>query len=186
MWLFKIGLFPNTRIATWRLFAMLATASIALTGCGFTPLYSKHSKHNSAAVQQTLETKIEKIPGRSGQILWTTLMDHLNPSSIPVTPHYRLVVTLQEKEIPVAIQQDRHITRYNIIEEANYSLISIESNKQIDNGHVRVIGSYDAVDSDFATFAAKQDTIKRAMQEMGMDIGQRVIAAFLKQANKTQ
>lgn len=176
-----------SRNSKYRVLRMAVTgmASLILTSCGFTPLYGEHSA-NQTVIQEALETKVDPIPGRNGQILRTTLMDSLNPHSTSLAPNYHLIVILEETEVPVGIQRDRRITRYNIIEEANYSLKAINGDKLIDSGHVRMIGSYDAVDSDFATFAAKQDAIKRVMQEMGLDIQARVVAAFLKQhsANK--
>jgi LPS-assembly lipoprotein len=155
-------------------------AVLVLTGCGFTPLYSKNVQGNATVVAEATQTVIDPITGRNGQILRTTLQDALNPHAVVRDPAYRLSVVLDEKEVPIGIQQDRRITRYNIVEEARYTLITIKGGKVLDKGRVRMIGSYDAVDSDFATFAAKQDTTKRVLQEMGLDLSSRIKAAFLK------
>ena len=159
---------------------ILSSVLVLVSSCGFSPLHSKNSREHYSVdvVKKMKETWVEHIPGRSGQVLRTVLMDSLNPESTPVKSYFRLIVVLDEREYPVGIQQDRRITRYNIVEEASYSLRSIKTNKIIDKGQIRLVGSYDAVDSDFATFAAKQDTVKRVMEELGYELEARVAAAY--------
>lgn len=159
---------------------ILCSVLAVVSACGFSPLYSTKARESYSVdvVKKMKETRVEHIPGHSGQILRTVLMDNLNPESARVKPYFRLIIALDEREYPVGIQQDRRITRYNIVEEATYSLRSIKTNKIIDKGSIRLVGSYDAVDSDFATFAAKQDTVKRVMEELGYELEARVAAAY--------
>ncbi|MEM7617464.1 MAG: LPS assembly lipoprotein LptE, partial [Pseudomonadota bacterium] len=114
--------------------------------------------------------------GRLEQELKGHLQDLLNPyNQSNVTKKYILSVTLNKKIEAVGIQPDRDATRYNVVIIANYKLRHIENNKIIDDASMKIIGSYDAVDSEYSTFIADRNTSNRIMQELANDIKSRII-----------
>ena len=159
--------------------ACIIVCCIWLAGCGFTPLYSTSTPRNTSSTQHMMATKIAPIPGRIGQQLHGYLSDLINPRSSSVPKAYRLSVQLEKSIAPVGIEQDRRITRYNLTLRANYTLTDIKSGKVVDKGHVRLIGSYDSVDSDFATFVAEEDSTEHLLREMSESLKSRLAVSFL-------
>ena len=87
---------------------------------------------------------------------------------------YKLNITLTKESAAIGIQQDREATRFNIIIRAKYQLLRIDDNSEIDAGTLKVVGSYDAVDSQYATFVAEEDTSFRIIKELAHDIKTRL------------
>lgn len=164
----------------WRS-ACVVGAALWLAGCGFTPLYSTKVAQNSEAVSRMAEISIAPIPGHNGQILHNELETLLNPLSTSTPQHYELVVTPEKNLLPVGIERDRRITRYNIVIRAPYTLKEIATGRVLDKGKVKVVGSYDSVDSDFATFVAESDTTERALKDAARELKMRMTVALLKE-----
>lgn len=150
---------------------------LVVSACGFQPVYQAE-KNNSETTALLSSIAIDPLPGRQGQILHSSLEDLLNPLSKSGAKDYRLVITLSENEFPVAIEKSGQITRYNIEFTASYTLIDTKTNKPVDKGIVKTVGSYDAVDLRYSTFTAKSYTIKTTLKELSEDIKIRLIAAL--------
>jgi LPS-assembly lipoprotein len=153
--------------------------ALTLSSCGFQPFYAKQTLGSSARVP--FDVGVEPIAlGRTGQILQNELQHLFNPLSQDVPQEYVLSVDLEEKISPLVIERDRTVSRYNLVYKARYSLKDPRSGKVINRGVSKVVGSYDAVESDFATYAAQKDTSERAMVELAKDIKVRLMAFLLK------
>jgi LPS-assembly lipoprotein len=113
---------------------------------------------------------VEPIEDRIGQILRNELIDRLTPQGEPQNPRYRLHVTISESRAALAIQPDTSITRYNLKLYVEFSLLDAETGNELYRGTTVAIGSYNAVQSDFATLVAEQDSTRRAARKAGEDI----------------
>ena len=153
------------------------TILFSLFSCGFTPVYKKGE---NSLINKLSSIKIEKIAGMDGQELRSRLADKLNPNGNVSQKLYKLKITLFREYKAIGIQQDREATRFNVIIKANYKLYNIKNNKVIDSGDVRVLGSYDIVDSQYASFVSEQDTIYKAVSELAEDIKTRLSTSLLK------
>ena len=157
----------------WRNIILLIVIGIHTSGCGFTPMYAINSGKPVVGNELTM-IKIAPIPGQLGQRLRTHLTRKLNPSNIQMPQEYKLNITLTKESAAIGIQQDREATRFNIIIRAKYQLLRIDDKSEIDAGTLKVVGSYDAVDSQYATFVAEEDTSFRIIKELAHDIKTRL------------
>lgn len=164
-----------------RALILICVAALPM-GCGFEPVYKQHS---AQAEDTTLQAKLAAIevlpmPGRMGQELRNTVIDLLNPRALSVAPLYRLDIKLEKKSAPADIEKDRRITRYNITNIANYTLTRIDNSKVIDKGTVKLIGSYDSLDSRFSTFVAEDFTTNNVIGEVAEEIHGRMVTTLKK------
>lgn len=158
----------------WRNIIIVCFLMFQTSSCGFTPMYATSSSPNEAVGSVLPSIKIARIQGQLGQRLTTHLLEELNPSAIKTPYQYKLKVSLRKESAAIGIQQDREATRFNIIIRAKYQLIDIDSKEVVDSGTIKVVGSYDAVDSQYATFIAEEDTSFRIMKELAKDIKTRL------------
>lgn len=162
------------KIATLAIFT-----SIALSSCGFTPVY-KTMDENSTNAKSLAAIEVQSSHDLMGQFYSNKLGDLLNPTAIKVEPKYRIKTELNKNKIPFAIQQDRTITRYKLVVIANYQLVDITNGKVIDKGILRREGGYDKVDSDYATYISDEDTTRRIVKELAEDTRIRIMASLIK------
>lgn len=159
-----------------RLFSLLI-ALFTLAACGFTPVYQK--TETGKEVQHKLEdvTIAEIKQGRMGQMLRTELTHNLGTDNKSGAP-YLLTITMDRKKEEQAIRQDREVTRYILRINGQYRLTDQASGKELAKGTSMMTASYDAVGSDFATYALEQDTERRLVKEMARDIHFRLVRHF--------
>jgi LPS-assembly lipoprotein len=154
--------------------ALICLVTFAISACGFTPVHQK--KEASGAL---LAMEIPTIGNdRYGQILKASLEDLFNPESKNLEPEYRLQLSLKNNKVPLVIERDRTVDRYNLVFVANYSIIERATNKAIYTGKSKVVGSFNSVESDYSTFVAEEDTSKRIMKELARDIHFRTAEFF--------
>ncbi len=145
--------------------------STLLTSCGFQPLYKKDAA-NSAALSQIEVAPIAKHSfdsGRIDQLLQTELEDALHSGEGRIK-NYLLEVRLNEQEAPLVIELDRSISRYNLHYIATYTLRHKADGRVLLNETTRLAGSYDALESDFATYTAREKTRQLVMKELARKI----------------
>ena len=137
-----------------------------LAGCGFSPMYAR----DSSAVAVLASIAVEPIEERIGQILRNELIDRLTPRGEPPSPRYRLLVTISRSRAALAIQSDTSITRYNLRLSVTFRLLDATTGDELYRDTTVAIGGYNAVQSDFATLVAEQDSTRRAARKAGEDI----------------
>ncbi len=170
-------------------FSIILITSL-LQSCGFTPVYKGNIQENEegAGNGELLKEKLASISlksvkfGRAGQVLQTSLEDILNPISIQVDKKYDLKLKIDKRRVAQAIERDREITRYNLIVMVQYTLMESSTGKVVSSGVSRIEDSYDAVQSDFATFAVEEDTLLRIMKEVAQDIRFRLVSFLINTA----
>src|SRR5690606_19133255 len=95
------GSFALSRFCIAPRFAALAAAAaavLALSGCGYRPVYGEQSAAVSGdgARSNLGSVKVLGIADRRGQILRNYLLDRMTPRGEPATPRYILSVTTTE------------------------------------------------------------------------------------------
>ena len=156
--------------------AALAPVALALGGCGFRPLYGDRGSAPGAV--ELARVAVDPIADRLGQILRNDLVALLSPLGEPAYPRYRLTARLRRSKGSLAIQLDSSITRFNLRIAVNFSLIDVASGETVFQSEARAIGSYDAVQSDFATLTAEQDSARRTVREAAEDRRAQLAAFF--------
>lgn len=145
-------------------------AALALSGCGFRPLYATTGAGSEGMAEYFSQVFVEPIPGRQGVHLRNQLMDALTPAGTPSAAAYRLTIKMEDLKEGLAIKENTQITRYNYSLTAKYELRDSVSGEVLDRGTARAIAAYNVVDSQFATQSAERDAQERAAREVGEDI----------------
>lgn len=155
----------------YSVFALLAL--LALPACGFEPIYAKRGGENIALPRVTVET----VPGRFGQLLKNGLEDKLTPGSSTKLGEYHLNATLTTTSAAVDVAKDGTASRYNIAIRSTYVLMDMSSGKQIDQGALQRVASYNNVTNAFlSTYIAEQDAVQRGIAELVEDYRLRIAA----------
>lgn len=147
---------------------------INLYSCNFKPInktYTTELELNKIAI----ETDSDKMSHN----LYLTLSDLFNPNSVDIKPEYKLIIKLKKYTEAVAIQTDSSATRYNVVIEANYSLTNLLTGKFINKDYnLSIIGSYDVVASEYATYVAEENTTENIIKELAQEIKIHVIRSL--------
>lgn len=161
----------------------LLSCVLCLVSCGFRPVYQdSHQAYGVETEDKLAAIRIGNIgpnDGRTEQMLRTNLEKALNLRSINVPQEYTLEITLTESLESLGVKKDREITRYNLVYTAHFNLLKNGIKTPVKRGKSRIAGGYDAVSSDFATYAAEKDIKGRIMNELANDIKTRLSSFFL-------
>ena len=162
--------FPTARAAL--IASALATAALALGGCGFTPLYGA-----PGVIPKLASIDIVKPQGRTGFLLSQHLEDAFAKDPAARSA-YTMRLTLAEARYPRGVRTDAVATRYEYVLTADYALANNPAGDIAKTGRVRVEVTYDSADQPYASIAAQQDAEDRAAQEAARRI-QLELAAWL-------
>lgn len=164
----------NRRIVT----AALLAGSLALGGCGFTPLYASPGVTAKLAGVQVIAPQ-----GRAGHLIREHLDDALGRDK-GATPQYRMDVQVSETRYPRGIRVDNVATRYEYVLIAAYTLTAVPSGSPVKTGRARVEVTYDSADQPYASIAAQQDAQDRAAAEAARRI-ELELAAWMASQNRS-
>jgi LPS-assembly lipoprotein len=151
---------------------LLASTSLALGGCGFTPLYAA-----PGVVPKLAAIDIIQPQGRTGFLLSQHLEDAFAKNH-DAKPLYAMRMSLSEARYPRGIRTDNVATRYEYVLTADYTLSNLPAGDIAKKGRVRVEVTYDSADQPYASIVAQQDAEDRAADEAARRI-QLELAAWM-------
>ena len=144
-------------------------ASLAVTACGFHPLYGGGKLRPELA-----SIYVEPVPEQDGYELRNQLIDLLGSDGRRAGKNYILKLTLSEASNGVALQNDATITRYNDALTVAYVLTDANG-RQITSGSQTSLASYNVSSAPYSTLAVQQDSDRRAADDLAdrirMDLG---------------
>jgi len=152
---------------------------ISLNACGFTPVYKQNNSYFEAN-EKLASVKVNTDRGLNEQYFSSRLNDLLNPTEIDAEKKYDLNIKLSVASTPLAIQQDRTVTRYKVTVGANYTLKDKASDNILSEGTIQREGGFDKVDSNYATYISEEDSKRRVTKELAEDMKLRIISVLLK------
>jgi LPS-assembly lipoprotein len=155
--------------------AALALVVLTLGACGFEPVYGTASAARHAEFRAI---EVAPIKNRVGQELRNHLINALGAGHDKA--RYRLSVELEEQQAEFAIQANDEVTRFKLTLIAQFTLVDLATTTSIYSGTTRSIGSYNVVNSEFATVASERDARTRAAQDLAFNIRERLIIYFSK------
>ena len=123
---------------------------------------------------------VEPISEPTGYELRNSLIDLLGSNGEEAGKAYRLTITLTDTNQGVALQNDATITRYNDSLTANYILTDAKG-EELRHGALTSLSSYNVANSPYATLVARQDSDKRAAQDLAERIGLELGVYFRRQ-----
>ncbi|MCR9071049.1 MAG: LPS assembly lipoprotein LptE [Alphaproteobacteria bacterium] len=153
-------------------------AAVALSGCGFQPLYAKRTGESTAYNQGFPEVDVAQIPDRLGQILHNELLDRINPRGVAPRPRYRLEISASERRSDIVILRDSTATFAKFIVEARWRLIDLSSGESVTEGTNQRTSSFSISSSEYAILQAEKDARQRAATELAEDISLRLALFF--------
>lgn len=165
-----------------RIFAALLL--FALSGCaGWQPVYAERddsitTTSHSEYAEQLSKIELETTENAQGEQFKNKLTDLLNPTSRNAGSNiYRLNVEFSLQEIPIGIEKDGTISRYNLQFVSYYKLYRITDNALVDQGKLRRVASYSLLpNAYFSSYVSRADAIKRCLDELAEDYRQKLIA----------
>ena len=168
--------FNLLRNGSFAFLALLVLAASSQAGCGFAPVY-----HQSApqSVRESLALiDVAPIEGKIGWQLRNRLLEKFTPRGAADVPLYRLSVSLNSATEAVLIQLDNTATRHNLKMNASFTLIDLSTGDVAHRGTAISVGSYNVVDSEFATIAAENNARERTAREIGEEIFDLLVIYF--------
>lgn len=174
---------------TWyglKLGLILAAGANALTGCGFETVYSRYGTSDNtspglqAATVHVNARAADPAQRQAAEQFKADLEDLLYPGGSKHThATYELSTTITTQHIAVAISRDGTVSRYNLVTEANFSLMRLSDNKLLYGDHVRRTGSYNNLtNAYYSAYVSQQDAMQRTITELAEDVRMRLIAYF--------
>lgn len=150
-----------------------AGASLALSGCGFTPLYATNGTGGSLAAIEVLEPLDNGYNGlnkdRVGFLLKQSLVDEF-ASRGKQQARYSLTSVITERRYARGVRVNNVANRYEINLTVAYTLTDISTNKVVLSGKAPVIVNYDSADPPYAGTVSAQDGDERAVQQAAIVI----------------
>ena len=166
------------RLAT----GLILCTTLALSGCGFRPLYGEasfpegtQSVFASVQIQPIGPTNDSE---RIGFILSNALDKALHPPGVKAAPAYVLTTSLSDERRGLGVQDDASITRYNYRLTADWTLARKGQDKPFATGRAETTASYNVVDQQYATLVARRDAEERAAQEIAEQVKLKIAVAL--------
>ena len=170
----------------WRssaLFAVLIAGlmPLALSGCGFQPLYGGTTAGGQRLSEVMAGVEINPIPGRVGQKLRNELIFANTGGSRAAASRYRLEIAIKESVTDQLVQITGDATGQVYQLDATFQLIDSASGKVLLQGKAISRAPYNRFQEIFANVRARYDAENRAARTMSESIKTQV-AAFLTNA----
>ena len=154
--------------------ALLIGMALAVSACGFTPLYGGADSQAKSPVDHMAAIRISPLPDRIGQQMHNLLRDRLNPLGQPREPAYALGLRLSESRQELGIRKDETATRANLNLAVEFTLSSLQTGAALVRGSVNSVSSYNILTSPFATGFSEADARARALRELADGIRTRL------------
>ena len=167
---------------------LIAGVFLAVSACGFEPLYVQREKAGSwyfndkfdtSISEEMAQIKINPISERFGQQLRNNLLDLLTPRGAPQKPRYRLEVRLTDRQVTQqALRDDITATSERVSYRVQYELWEGTEVKLRSDSIAFV--SYDIMANPYSTTMAQKKTESDAAKIIANDIALRLGAYFHK------
>jgi LPS-assembly lipoprotein len=135
--------------------------TLALPGCGLSPLYAGGSAGPAASALTGVE--VGAIGGRAGWLVRNALTDRLGNRDRPGAGRapYRLLIELDDQITGFGIRGDSAATRERRTLRARYRLVDAATGLTLVDATAGSDAGIDVVNSEYATVAAEQSALER-------------------------
>ena len=160
---------------SWHRPLLALLVPLALSACGFHPLYSK-SGADPAMREEFASIQIDPLKDRQGQEIHNALIKTLTPAGQPSLPRYHLFVTYQVTESQAALSTDETATRDVMRFLILYKLY--EGTTVLTSGTFPEIFSYNFLQEHYANVGAQADIMERVSDQIAMEVHNRLAIYF--------
>ena len=150
------------------LYALAIAMPLALSGCGWEPLYADLQAEPASAELRAI--KVDPIAERIGQRLDIALRNSLNPTGEPTPPRYLLSTTLTVGLGNLGIQSQGLGTLGQIDASATFRLIDLQTGSTLLTSTVHVANSFDLNPNQYSTIVGENDAGVRSVAELDQEI----------------
>lgn len=150
--------------------ALAAGLSLALGGCGFSPLYEAHDQLTDPVLASVA---VDQINDHLGVVLTNHLRDGFDPGG-EAAAAYQLHVDLSEESIGLAYRNDGTIAQTQVNLSGAWTLRRLSDKKIIANGTSLGTTFYDDMPDAYANTTAKDSGEMRAVDALADDIHARI------------
>lgn len=165
----------------WRKPLIALWMPLALTACGFHPLYSK-SGGDAALREEMASISISAMRDRQGQEIHNALIKTITPEGPPAKPRYNLTVAYSVTETNASLATDetatRDVMRFNVM----YRLY--EGPTIITTGVFPEIFSYNFLQEHYANVSAQEDIRNRVSDQIAIEVRNRLAIYFTNAAEQ--
>ena len=161
-----------------RIYVVIVGALLLLPGCGLHPLYGGGMDSPVAATLRSVQ--VAPIPGKSGWLMRTKLVDRLGESGEGAAS-YRLDVTLDDNITAFGLRGDRAATQERRTLRARYQLASLPTGTVVLDATAGSDAGIDIVSSEYATVAAEQT----ALENLSDTVADQIVARLAMYAKRT-
>ncbi len=165
---------------------LIAGAGLALSGCGFHPVYGGDGGSGGAA--HDLETvDVGLIPNRSGQLVRQALQQRFYGTGDDApAKRYQLVVSFGVAGAAIGEQSDSSITRLRQFGSANWTLKRLDpAETTVAHGLVRSLDGVNIIDQQYFSSDIEGETVARRMAENIADQITLQVAAYFNRQRAT-
>ena len=140
---------------------------VALSGCGFQPVYMPTASGKAGAAQRELAAiQVDIIPDRPGQLLRQALQDRLEMGSSGIARRYELSVSFGISGEGIAIQQDTNVTRLRMIGSATWSLVAQDPGRtKLTSGFAKSVDAINIFDTQYFAADQENEVVQRRLAE---------------------
>lgn len=164
------------RLSTAMIRIAAASACLLLSACGFRPVYAVASENADIANGGLRSVEVADIAAAD------TVEPYLRRALIRRAAReggrYLLSLNARETAVPLSVQIDASVTRYNYTLNARYTLIDQETGQRI-SGRARSIASFNVISSQYSTLfaenAAREKAANALIEDIERDILQRIV-----------
>jgi len=165
------------------LLAVAFGAVLALSGCGWEPLYADRESGPADAEMRAI--KVDPIPERIGQRLTLALRESLNPDGATAPQRYRLSILLTATRSDLGIQETGLGSRGKLDATATITLRDIKTGSPLLTASSHTAESFDILANNYASVVAEDDARTRAVEELRRDIVTRLTVFLQRRAADT-
>ena len=131
------------------LIGALALSTLAVSACGFTPLYGRPGIEGGLSSIETVASE-----GRAGYLLREELDDALaHRQGTPAA--YKLTYAITERRFARGVRLDNVANRYELQLTVNWRLVDAKTHAEAHKGVTNVSVTYDSADQPYAAIAAQ-------------------------------
>jgi hypothetical protein len=150
---------------------LLVLSIIALTSCSnFRPLYNDDQFSH---VFSTIE--IEEVETLQNTEIYHQLTKLFGTSD---GTKYLLKISIRDTVSPLAISSKAEVVAQNVTQLCHYTLVDKNSGKELTHGQIRMIGSYNALSTPYASYTKEQYTKTNLSQATAEELRLRLMMYF--------
>ncbi|GBQ14350.1 hypothetical protein [Swaminathania salitolerans] len=159
---------------------LVLLACLALSGCGFRPLYGTDDAGGGRVAQELQRIYVANIPERSGQLLRLALQEHLGGASTRSPDGYTLQVSNAVNASVVDIHSDNTAGRFRELGSAHWRLYTVEAApRMLAEGDASLLDGFNATFEQYLAQTLNEETVRaRLADNLAQAVRQQIAVWF--------